>query len=89
MGNIWRTTQLLTEGISSRVRHRTSHKHYPPNFYHRHSTLELTKVNTYGLLYRWKGTDDSLKPLLLLSHQGKIEVAIISLRLSTFLVANV
>lgn len=36
-----------------------------------HSTLELTKVNTYGLVYVWKGTDSSLKPLLLAAHQGK------------------
>ena len=33
-------------------------------------TLTLTKVNTYGLLYEWKGSDVSLKPLLLTAHQG-------------------
>lgn len=35
-----------------------------------HKGLTLTKVNTYGLLYEWKGSDDSLKPLLLAAHQG-------------------
>ena len=35
-----------------------------------HKNLTLTKVNTYGLLYEWKGSDDSLKPLLLTGHQG-------------------
>lgn len=35
-----------------------------------HTTLKLTKVNTYGLLYEWEGTDASLKPLLLAAHQG-------------------
>jgi hypothetical protein len=35
-----------------------------------HESLTLTKVNTYGLLYEWKGSDDSLKPLLLAAHQG-------------------
>jgi hypothetical protein len=36
----------------------------------RHETLILKKVNTYGLLYEWKGSNDSLKPLLLTAHQG-------------------
>lgn len=36
-----------------------------------HETLELTKVNLYGLVYLWKGTDESLKPLMLTAHQGK------------------
>jgi hypothetical protein len=30
----------------------------------------LQKVNTYGLLYEWKGSNDDLKPLLLAAHQG-------------------
>ena len=38
--------------------------------YHRHLTLELTKVNTYGLIFVWKGSDATLKPLLLAGHQG-------------------
>lgn len=36
-----------------------------------HAQLNLTKVNTYGLLYEWEGMDTSLKPLLLTAHQGK------------------
>ncbi|KAI0272776.1 carboxypeptidase S [Gloeopeniophorella convolvens] len=39
-----------------------------------HSTLALTKVNTYGLLYEWEGSDDTLKPLLLLAHQDVVPV---------------
>ncbi|KAH9074826.1 hypothetical protein EDB83DRAFT_2312331 [Lactarius deliciosus] len=39
-----------------------------------HETLALTKVNTYGLLYEWKGSDDSLKPLLLAAHQDVVPV---------------
>ena len=35
-----------------------------------HSSLEVTKVNTYGLVYKWTGSDASLKPLLLAAHQG-------------------
>jgi hypothetical protein len=39
-------------------------------FFISHKSLTLTKVNTYGLLYEWKGSDDGLKPLLLTGHQG-------------------
>ncbi|THH12982.1 hypothetical protein EW146_g7187 [Bondarzewia mesenterica] len=39
-----------------------------------HSTLEITKVNTYGLVYVWKGSDASLKPLLLAAHQDVVPV---------------
>lgn len=39
-----------------------------------HSNLELTKVNKYGLLYVWKGSDSALKPLLLAAHQDVVPV---------------
>ncbi|EPQ56473.1 carboxypeptidase S [Gloeophyllum trabeum ATCC 11539] len=39
-----------------------------------HSTLSLTKVNTYGLAYEWTGSDKSLKPLLLAAHQDVVPV---------------
>ncbi|KAI9453413.1 hypothetical protein BJY52DRAFT_1289449 [Lactarius psammicola] len=39
-----------------------------------HETLTLTKVNTYGLLFEWKGSDDTLKPLLLAAHQDVVPV---------------
>ncbi|KAI9510035.1 hypothetical protein F5148DRAFT_977310 [Russula earlei] len=39
-----------------------------------HKSLSLTKVNTYGLLYEWKGSNDSLKPLLLVAHQDVVPV---------------
>lgn len=32
--------------------------------------MTLTKVNTWGLVYVWKGSNESLKPLLLAAHQG-------------------
>lgn len=38
----------------------------------RHSTLSLNKVNTYGLLFEWTGSDKSLKPILLAAHQGML-----------------
>ncbi|KAF8909393.1 carboxypeptidase S [Gymnopilus junonius] len=39
-----------------------------------HANLNLTKVNTYGLYYEWKGSDASLKPLLLAAHQDVVPV---------------
>ncbi len=40
----------------------------------RHSTLKLTKVNTYGLVFEWNGTSPNLKPVLLAAHQGSYSV---------------
>lgn len=39
-----------------------------------HQTLSLEKVGELSLLYRWKGSDDSLKPILLMSHQDVVPV---------------
>ncbi|GBE86580.1 Carboxypeptidase S [Sparassis crispa] len=39
-----------------------------------HASLEFTKVNTYGLVYVWTGSDASLKPLLLTAHQDVVPV---------------
>jgi hypothetical protein len=35
-----------------------------------HSTLSLTKVNAWGMVYVWPGSDESLKPALFTAHQG-------------------
>ncbi|OTA99801.1 hypothetical protein M426DRAFT_252317 [Hypoxylon sp. CI-4A] len=37
-----------------------------------HSQFELHKVNRFGLLYTLRGTDPSLKPLLLTAHQDVV-----------------
>ncbi|KAJ7737703.1 hypothetical protein B0H16DRAFT_1664708 [Mycena metata] len=39
------------------------------------ASLELQRVNTYGLIYIWQGSDTSLKPLLLMSHYDVVPVA--------------
>ncbi|MDO7886881.1 M20/M25/M40 family metallo-hydrolase [Hymenobacter cheonanensis] len=39
-----------------------------------HQRLRLQKVNRYGLLYEWPGTNAALKPLLLLAHQDVVPV---------------
>jgi Gly-Xaa carboxypeptidase len=35
-----------------------------------HAVLKRTKVDTWGLVFEWEGTDKDLKPLLLTGHQG-------------------
>lgn len=39
-----------------------------------HSKLKLEKINTYSLLYTWEGSDPSLKPIILMSHQDVVPV---------------
>ncbi|KAF4583535.1 hypothetical protein EYR38_002287 [Pleurotus pulmonarius] len=39
-----------------------------------HSNLELTAVNTYGIVFVWNGSDDTKKPLLLAGHQDVVPV---------------
>jgi Gly-Xaa carboxypeptidase len=40
----------------------------------RYSKLDVTAVNTHGILIEWKGTDDSLKPYLFMAHQDVVPV---------------
>ncbi|RMZ88542.1 hypothetical protein DV736_g4236, partial [Chaetothyriales sp. CBS 134916] len=39
-----------------------------------HETVQLEKVNTHGLLYTWHGSDEKLKPTLLMAHQDVVPV---------------
>lgn len=39
-----------------------------------HAALSLEKINTYSLLYTWKGSDPSKKPIILMSHQDVVPV---------------
>lgn len=39
-----------------------------------HKRLSLTPINEFGLLYEWPGSDVSLKPVLLLSHQDVVPI---------------
>lgn len=40
-----------------------------------YENLVVEKINTHGLLYTWKGSDESLKPTLLMAHQDTVPVA--------------
>src|SRR5216684_4431374 len=39
-----------------------------------HAALKLEKVNSYGLLYEWPGSDPSVSPIVLLAHQDVVPV---------------
>ena len=39
-----------------------------------HDNLRVEKVNTHGLLYTWTGSDEQLKPTLLMAHQDVVPV---------------
>jgi Gly-Xaa carboxypeptidase len=47
------------------------HTYLEQAFPRTHAKLALTKVNTYGLVYEWVGSDPSLKPVLFAAHQGR------------------
>ncbi|KIJ20621.1 Merops: M20.UNA [Paxillus involutus ATCC 200175] len=50
------------------------HEYLESRFPKVHATLRRIKVNTYALVYEWKGTDDSVKPLLLAAHLDVVPV---------------
>src|SRR2546422_7939840 len=50
------------------------HRYLRDSFPRLHAALALAKVNGYGLLYRWAGSDSSLAPILLLAHQDVVPV---------------
>ncbi|KAI1390805.1 carboxypeptidase S [Hypoxylon trugodes] len=39
-----------------------------------HTTLTLDKINTHGLLYTWQGSNEKLKPTVLMAHQDTVPV---------------
>ncbi|KIM32781.1 hypothetical protein M408DRAFT_14420 [Serendipita vermifera MAFF 305830] len=39
-----------------------------------HEQLKLAKVNTFGLVYEWTGSNSTLKPILLAAHQDTVPV---------------
>lgn len=45
--------------------------HYPLA----HTLLDRERVNEHGLLYAWRGTDPTMKPIMLMAHQDVVPVA--------------
>jgi Gly-Xaa carboxypeptidase len=50
------------------------HNYLRAAFPHIHEELKVEKVNTHGLLYTWPGSDEKLKPLVLMAHQDVVPV---------------
>src|SRR5881394_1906029 len=50
------------------------HQYLRTTFPKLHAALKLEKVNGYGLLYEWTGSDPGLGPIVLLAHQDVVPV---------------
>lgn len=50
------------------------HQYLEDTFPQVHTKLEKFTVNTYGLVFYWKGSDESLKPVMLTAHQDVVPV---------------
>ncbi|KAF5331478.1 hypothetical protein D9758_015499 [Tetrapyrgos nigripes] len=50
------------------------HKFLETTFPRVYTSLEVTKINTYGLVFHWQGSETHLKPILLASHQDVVPV---------------
>src|SRR6184192_4269713 len=50
------------------------HRYLRDSFPKLYAALKLEKVNGYGLLYEWTGSDPGLAPLVLLAHQDVVPV---------------
>ena len=48
------------------------HKYLGSTYPRVHAVLSKEVVSNYSLLYKWKGTDDSLKPMLLMAHMDVV-----------------
>src|SRR5438094_679868 len=48
------------------------HQYLRTTFPKLHAALKLEKVNGYGLLYEWTGSDPGLAPIVLLAHQDVV-----------------
>src|SRR5213595_732401 len=50
------------------------HRYLRATFPRLHAALTLEKVNGYGLLYQWTGSDPNRPPIVLLAHQDVVPV---------------
>ncbi|RPD64385.1 carboxypeptidase S [Lentinus tigrinus ALCF2SS1-7] len=50
------------------------HEYLEKTFPNVFEKLQVTKVNTYGIVLRWKGSDESLRPVLMTAHQDVVPV---------------
>ncbi|KAI0629265.1 carboxypeptidase S [Trametes polyzona] len=50
------------------------HTYLEKTFQRVFSTLEVTKVNTYGIVLHWQGSDEGAQPVLMTAHQDVVPV---------------
>ncbi|OBA20520.1 carboxypeptidase S [Metschnikowia bicuspidata var. bicuspidata NRRL YB-4993] len=65
---------LVDEAPEYWLKFENFHKYLAKTFPAVYKNLEVTRVNTYGLVFVWKGADDSLKPVMLAGHQDVVPV---------------
>jgi len=68
------TISALSDAAQREQKFRHFHTFLAQSFPHVHAELEITRVNEFGLVFKWPGSDASLKPVLLLSHQDVVPV---------------
>jgi len=57
MGDIFKLSRLSRKNLSENVNANSS-----KGCLSRHSLLKVEKINTWGLVYTWEGSDPDLKP---------------------------
>ena len=67
-----RTISHAEPGKTDTAAFPTLHAYLAASFPSMHSTLARETVNTHSLLYTWRGSDPSLKPILLMGHLDEI-----------------
>jgi carboxypeptidase PM20D1 len=70
----FRTISFSEEAIPDSAAFNGFHKFLENAFPLVHANLALDKINQYSLLYTWTGTDPSVKPVVLMSHQDVVPV---------------
>src|SRR5687768_14679280 len=69
-----RTISHAEPGKTDTAAFPTLHAYLAASFPSMHSTLARETVNTHSLLYTWRGSDPSLKPILLMGHLDVVPV---------------
>ena len=51
------------------------HDYLQRTYPHAHAAMTREIIGKYSLLYRWQGTDDTAKPIMLMAHQDVVPIA--------------
>ncbi len=70
----YKTISFSEEAIPDSTAFFGFHRFLEETFPLTHAKLSLEKINDYSLLYTWKGSDTSKKPIILMSHQDVVPV---------------